>query len=91
MAGRVGDGHQPGIGEAASPARRGRELERARNGIKTDLVRGLDTLQGLAGRLLTYDMFADIRRTRPRPRPIRSGHPEALQKWAAQILRSKRA
>jgi zinc protease len=66
------------------------ELERARNGIKTDLVRGLDTLQGLAGRLLTYDMFADdpayLGRDLGR---YEVATPEALQKWAAQILRSK--
>ncbi len=66
------------------------ELERARNGIKTDLVRGLDTLQGMGGRLLTYDVFAgdpaylgrDLGR-------YQAATPEALQKWAAQILRSK--
>jgi zinc protease len=63
------------------------ELERARNGIKTDLVRGLDTLQGLAGHLLAYDVFAGD--------PAYLGHdldryaaatPAALQKCAAQIL-----
>jgi zinc protease len=66
------------------------ELERARNEIKTDLVRGLDTLQGLAGRLLTYDVFAgdpayldrDIGR-------YEAATPEALQKWAVQILRNQ--
>jgi zinc protease len=66
------------------------ELERARNGIKTDLVRGLDTLQGLAGRLLTYDVFADdpayLGRDLGR---YAAATPEGLQKWAAQILRSK--
>jgi zinc protease len=66
------------------------ELERARNEIKTDLVRSLDTLQGLAGRLLSYDVFAgdpaylgrDLGR-------YEVATPEALQKWAAQILPSK--
>ena len=66
------------------------ELERARNGIKTDLVRGLDTLQGLSGHLLTYDVFAgdpayfgrDIGR-------YEAATPDNLQKWAAPILRSK--
>jgi zinc protease len=66
------------------------ELERARNEIKTDLVRSLDTLQGLAGHLLTYDVFAgdpayldrDVGR-------YEAATPELLQKWAAQILRNK--
>jgi len=66
------------------------ELERARNEIKTDLVRSLDTLQGLAGHLLTYDVFAgdpayldrDVAR-------YDAATPEVLQKWAAQILRNK--
>jgi zinc protease len=66
------------------------ELERARNETKTDLVRGLDTLQGLAGRLLTYDVFAgdpaylgrDLQR-------YEAATPEVLQKWAAQILNNK--
>jgi zinc protease len=66
------------------------ELERARNEIKTDLVRNLDTLQGLAGHLLTYDVFAgdpayldrDVAR-------YELATPEILQKWAAQILRDK--
>jgi zinc protease len=66
------------------------ELERARNEIKTDLVRGLDTLQGLAGQLLSYDVFAgdpaylgrDLGR-------YQAATPEALQKWAAQILPGK--
>ncbi|HJX66668.1 MAG TPA: pitrilysin family protein [Polyangia bacterium] len=66
------------------------ELERARNEIKTDLVRSLDTLQGLAGHLLTYDVFAgdpayldrDVAR-------YEAATPEVLQKWAAQILRDK--
>jgi zinc protease len=53
------------------------ELERARNGIKTDLVRGLDTLQGMGGRLLRR-----VRRRsgvpRPRPRPIPGGHAGGL-------------
>ncbi|MGB8298395.1 MAG: pitrilysin family protein [Polyangia bacterium] len=63
------------------------ELERARNEIETDLVRGLETLQGLAGRLLTYDVFAgdpafldhDLLR-------YQTATPEILQKWAARIL-----
>jgi zinc protease len=66
------------------------ELARARNEIKTDLVRNLDTLQGLAGHLLTYDVFAgdpaylarDVAR-------YELATPEVLQKWAAQILRDK--
>lgn len=66
------------------------ELERARNEIKTDLVRGLDTLQGLAGRLLAYDVFAgdpdylgrDLGR-------YEAATPEVLQKWAAQILHNQ--
>jgi zinc protease len=63
------------------------ELERARNEIKTESVRGLETLQGVAGRLLTYDVFAgdpayldrDLAR-------YESATPESLQKWA-QLLR----
>ena len=66
------------------------ELERARNGIKTDLVRGLDTLQGLAGHLLSYDVFAGdpayIGRDLGR---YEAATPEGLQKWAAQILGNK--
>jgi zinc protease len=66
------------------------ELERARNEIKTDLVRSLDTLQGLAGHLLTYDVFAgdpayldrDLGR-------YQAATPEVLQKWAGQILRNQ--
>jgi len=66
------------------------ELERARNETKTDLVRGLDTLQGMAGRLLTYDVFAgdpaylgrDLER-------YETATPQGMQKWAAQILRSQ--
>jgi zinc protease len=34
------------------------EVERARNQIKTDLLRGMDSLAGLASRLLYYDVFA---------------------------------
>jgi zinc protease len=64
------------------------ELERARNEIKTESVRGLESLQGVAGRLLTYDLFAgdpaylgrDLAR-------YESATPESLQRWAAQILR----
>ena len=63
------------------------ELERARNGIKTDLVRGLDTLQGLAGHLLSYDVFAGdpayVGRDLGR---YEAATPEGLKKWAAQIL-----
>jgi zinc protease len=66
------------------------ELGRARNETKTDLVRGLDTLQGLAGRLLTYDVFAGdpayLRRDLQR---YETATPEVLQKWAAQILNDK--
>ena len=66
------------------------ELERARNEIKTDLVRGLETLQGLAGHLLTYDVFAgdpafldrDLGR-------YQAATPEILQKWSARILRNQ--
>lgn len=64
------------------------ELERARNETKTESVRDLETLQGVAGRLLTYDVFAgdpaylgrDLAR-------YESATPELLQKWATQILR----
>jgi zinc protease len=64
------------------------ELERARNEIKTESVRGLESLQGVAGRLLTYDVFAgdpdylgrDLGR-------YETATPEALQKWAELILR----
>ena len=66
------------------------ELERARNETKTDLVRGLETLQGLAGRLLTYDVFAGdpayLGRDLDR---YETATPATLQKWATQILRGQ--
>jgi zinc protease len=66
------------------------EMERGRNDIKTDLVRSLDTLQGVAGHLLTYDVFADdpayLGRDMAR---YESATPETLKKWASQILPSK--
>ena len=66
------------------------ELESGRNEIKSELVRELETLQGVASRLLTYDVFAgdpaylgrDLGR-------YEAATPAALQKWAAQILRSQ--
>ncbi len=66
------------------------ELERARNETKTDLVRGLETLQGLASRLLSYDVFAGdpayLGRDLDR---YAMATPAALQEWATQILRGK--
>jgi zinc protease len=65
------------------------ELERARNEIKTESVRGLDSLQGVAGRLLTYDVLAGdpnyLARDLAR---YESASPELLQQWAGRILRA---
>ena len=63
------------------------EVDRARNQIKTDLLRGMDTLAGLASRLLYYDAFAGdpayLRRDLER---YDAATPEVLQSWAQKVL-----
>jgi zinc protease len=63
------------------------EVERARNQIKTDLLKGMEPLAGLATRLLYYDVFvgdpAYLRRDLDR---YDQATPEILQTWARKIL-----
>jgi zinc protease len=63
------------------------EIERARNQVKTDLLRGMEPLSGLATRLLYYDVFAGdpayLRRDLER---YDQTTPEVLQSWAQKIL-----
>ncbi len=64
------------------------ELERARNETKTDIISGLQTIQGVGTRLLSYDVFAgdpgyfaaDLGR-------YEQADAAALQAWAAKVLR----
>jgi zinc protease len=63
------------------------EVERARNQIKTDLLRGMDSLAGLASRLLYYDVFAgDAAYLRRDVTRYDQSTPEALQAWARKVL-----
>jgi len=63
------------------------ELERARNQIKTNLLRGMEPLSGLAMRLLYYATFAGdpayLRRDLER---YDRATPEILGEWAKRIL-----
>ncbi len=63
------------------------EIERARNQIKTDLLRSMEPLSGLATRLLYYDVFAGdpsyLRRDLER---YDSATPEILGTWVKKIL-----
>jgi zinc protease len=63
------------------------EVERARNQIKTDLLKGMETLSGLASHLLYYDVFAGdagyLRRDLER---YDSATAAALGTWAKKIL-----
>jgi zinc protease len=63
------------------------EVERARNQIKTDLLRSMEPLAGLASRLLYYDVFAGdptyLRRDIER---YDQATPELLGTWARKIL-----
>jgi zinc protease len=63
------------------------EIERARNQIKTDLLKGMEPLSGLATRLLYYDVFAGepgyLRRDLER---YDAATPEILGTWVKKIL-----
>jgi zinc protease len=63
------------------------EIERARNQIKTDLLRSMEPLAGLASRLLYYDAFAGdpayLRRDLDR---YDEASPDALAEWTRKIL-----
>ena len=63
------------------------EIERARNQVKTDLLRGMEPLSGLATRLLYYDVFAGepgyLRRDLER---YDTATPESLGTWTKKIL-----
>ena len=63
------------------------EIERARNQIKTDLLKGMEPLSGLATRLLYYDVFAGgpgyLRQDLQR---YDAATPEVLGAWARKIL-----
>ncbi len=63
------------------------EVERARNQIKTDLFKGMETLSGLASHLLYYDVFAGdagyLRRDLDR---YDGATAEILGTWARKIL-----
>jgi len=66
------------------------EIERARNQVKTDLLKGMEPLSGLATRLLYYDVFAGepgyLRRDLER---YDATTPEILGTWMKKILTKK--
>jgi zinc protease len=66
------------------------EVERARNQIKTDLLKSMEPLSGLATRLLYYDVFAGepgyLRRDLER---YDAATPEILGTWMKKILSKK--
>jgi zinc protease len=66
------------------------EVERARNQIKTDLLKSMEPLSGLATRLLYYDVFAGepgyLRRDLER---YDAATPEVLGTWVKKILSKK--
>jgi zinc protease len=63
------------------------EVERARNQIKTELLKGMEPLSGLASRLLYYDVFAgDPAYLRPDLERYNAATPEKLGAWAQKIL-----
>ena len=63
------------------------EVERAKYQIKTDLLKGMETLAGLGSRLLYYDVFAGdaayVRRDLAR---YDAATPESLAAWTKKIL-----
>ena len=63
------------------------EVERAKNQIKTDLVQHMESLSGLASRLLYYDVFADdpayLSQDLER---YENATPEAIETWTKRIL-----
>ena len=63
------------------------EIDRAKNHIKTDLLKGMEPLAGLATRLLYYDVFAGnpgyVRQDLER---YDAATPEILGAWAKKIL-----
>jgi zinc protease len=63
------------------------EVERARNQIKTDLLREMEPLPGLASRLLYYDLFAaDPGYLRQDLDRYEKATPQDLESWAQRIL-----
>ncbi len=63
------------------------EVEQAKNQIKTDLLERMESLPGLASRLLYYDVFADdpayLSQDLAR---YENATPEVLETWAKRIL-----
>jgi zinc protease len=67
------------------------EVERAKNQIRTDLVRSMEPLAGLATRILYYDVFAGnpdyVRQDLSR---YEQATPESLLGWSKKILAKER-
>ncbi len=67
------------------------ELQRARNQIKTDLLRGMEPLAGLATRLLYYDVFAgDPNYLRKDLDRYDRTTPESLTTWVQKLIAKNR-
>lgn len=63
------------------------EVERARNQIQTDLLKGMEPLAGLASRLLYYDVFAgDPNFLRQDLARYEQATPASLSSWAKKVL-----
>ncbi len=63
------------------------EVERAKNQIKTGLLQSMETLSGLASRLLYYDVFADDPAYLSQDlQRYERATPESLGMWAKRIL-----
>ena len=63
------------------------EVERAKNQIKTELLKGMETLAGLGSRLLYYDVFAgDAAYVRMDLERYDAATPESLAAWTKKIL-----
>jgi zinc protease len=63
------------------------EIERAKNQIKTDLLRSMEQLAGLATRVLYYDVFAgDPNYLRQDLERYEQATPQSLSTWAQKIL-----
>jgi zinc protease len=63
------------------------EIERAKNQIRTDLLKGMEPLAGLATRLLYYDVFAgDPDYLRHDLERYEQATPQSLMSWAQRIL-----
>jgi len=63
------------------------EIERARNQIRTDLLRSMEPLAGLATRVLYYDVFAgDPNYLRQDLTRYEQATPQSMASWAQRIL-----